>query len=179
MARRIVATEFVSLDGYMDEPGNWTEPFRCPEGGAVKERELRDAEALLLGRRTYEVFAGAWPAMADSEFGERMNSLPKHVVSRTLTETTWNASLIEGDVVDGVRKLVDGSGGDLLLMGSGELFNRLAEHDLIDVYRLMVFPVVLHGEQPLFTSAPRRTLKLVDAQVLPTGAVVQTYERAE
>lgn len=181
MARRIVATEYVSLDGFMDEPGTWTLPFFSDEAGAFKWRELQDTEAMLLGRRTYEGFSAAWPTMTDTgEFGDKMNSMPKHVLSRTLTSLTWNASLVEGDVVDGVRKLVDGQGGDLLLAGSGQVFNLLAEHDLIDEYRFMIHPVILgDGEKPLFTSAPRRVLKLVDTLTLPHGVVVQSYQRAD
>jgi len=179
MARRIVATEYVSLDGFMDEPGTWSMPYFSDEAGALKWQELQDSEAMLLGRRTYEGFAAAWPTMTDTgEFGERMNSMPKHVLSRTLTSLTWNSSLVDG--VDGIRKLVDGQGGDLLLAGSGQVFNLLAEHDLIDEYRLMIFPVILgDGQLPLFTSAPRRVLKLADTVMLPHGVVVHSYQRAE
>ena len=178
MARRIVATEYVSLDGFMDEPGMWSMPFFSDEAGAFKWQELQDSEAMLLGRRTYEGFAAAWPTMTDTgEFGERMNSMPKHVLSRTLTSLTWNSSLVDG--VDGIRKLVDGQGGDLLLAGSGQVFTLLAEHDLIDEYRLMIFPVILgDGQLPLFTSVPRRVLKLVDTVMLPHGVVVHSYQRA-
>ncbi|MFI9383795.1 dihydrofolate reductase family protein [Kutzneria sp. NPDC052558] len=179
MARRIVATEYVSLDGFMDEPGHWSMPYFSDEAGAFKWRELQESEAMLLGRRTYEGFAAAWPTMTDTgEFGERMNSMPKHVLSRTLTSLTWNAALVDG--VDGIRKLVDGEGGDLLLAGSGEVFNLLAQHDLIDEYRFMLFPVILgDGQLPLFRSVPRRPLKLVDTLMLPEGVVVHSYQRAE
>ncbi len=178
MARKIVATEYVSLDGYMDEPGTWSMPYFSDEAGAFKWQELQESEAMLLGRRTYEGFAAAWPKMTDTgEFGERMNSMPKHVLSRTLTSLTWNSSLVDG--VDGIRKLVDGQGGDLLLAGSGQVFNLLAEHDLIDEYRLMLFPVILgDGKLPLFRSSPRRDLKLVDTVTLPHGVVVHSYQRA-
>jgi dihydrofolate reductase len=114
------------------------------------------------------------------EFAEKMNNMPKFVASRTLTEATWNATIIKGDVVAEIRKLAEGDGGDLLLAGSGQLFNLLAEHDLIDEYRLMIHPIVLgDGKKPLFSTAPRRTLKLVDTLTFSTGVVVQTYHRAD
>lgn len=180
MSKKIVATEYLTVDGFMDEPGLWSMPFFSDEAGAYKFQELADTEALLLGRRTYEGFAKAWPTMTGTgEFGERMNSLPKYVASRTLTELTWNAGLIKGDVVDGIRELAKGDGGDLLLSGSAELFNLCHEHELIDEYRLMVFPYLLgsEGTKPLFRGGPRRALSLVGTTQLPNGVVVQTYHR--
>ncbi|HEX4225268.1 MAG TPA: dihydrofolate reductase family protein [Pseudonocardiaceae bacterium] len=180
MSKKIVATEYLTVDGFMDEPGLWSMPFFSDEAGAYKFRELADTEALLLGRRTYEGFAKAWPTMTDTgEFGERMNSLPKYVASRTLTELTWNANLIKGDVVEGIRELAKGDGGDLLLSGSAELFNLCHDNDLIDEYRLMLFPYLLgsEGTKPLFRGGPRRALSLVDTTPLPNGVVVQTYHR--
>jgi dihydrofolate reductase len=181
MARKIVATEYVSLDGFMDEPGEWSMPFFSDEAAAFKSEELFASDALLLGRLTYEGFAAAWPTMTElGEFAEKMNNMPKFVASRTLTEATWNATIIKGDVVAEIRKLAEGDGGDLLLAGSGQLFNLLAEHDLIDEYRLMIHPIVLgDGKKPLFSTAPRRTLKLVDTLTFSTGVVVQTYHRAD
>ncbi|QUQ62987.1 dihydrofolate reductase family protein [Kutzneria sp. CA-103260] len=178
MARRIVATEYVSLDGFMDEPGAWSMPYFSDEAGAFKWQELQESEAMLLGRHTYEGFAAAWPTMTDTgEFGERMNSMPKHVLSRTLTTLTWNSTLVDG--LDGIRKLVDGQGGDLLLAGSGQVFKLLAQHDLIDEYRFMIFPVILgDGQLPLFQPGPRRALKLVDTLMLPHGVIVHSYQRA-
>ncbi|HJP76344.1 MAG TPA: dihydrofolate reductase family protein [Pseudonocardiaceae bacterium] len=181
MSKKIVATEYVTLDGYMDEPGTWSMPFFSDEAGAYKWQELAESEALLLGRRTYDGFAQAWPTMTDTgEFGERMNSMPKYVASGTRTELTWNASLIEGDVVEGIRKLTEGEGGNLLLSGSGELFNLCHQHDLIDEYRFMIFPYLLgsDGTKPLFTGGPRRALSLSDTTQLPNGVVVHTYHRA-
>lgn len=181
MSKKIVATEYLTVDGFMDEPGLWSMPFFSDEAGAYKFQELADAEALLLGRRTYEGFAKAWPTMTDTgEFGERMNSMPKYVASRTLTELTWNANLIKGDVVEGIRELAKGEGGDLLLSGSAELFNLCHQHDLIDEYRLMVFPYLLgsEGTKPLFRGGPRHALSLAGTTQLPNGVVVQTYHRA-
>jgi dihydrofolate reductase len=180
MSKKIVATEYLTIDGFMDEPGQWSMPFFSDEAGAYKFQELGESEALLLGRRTYDGFAAAWPKMTGTgEFGVRMNTMPKYVASRTLTELTWNASLIEGDVVEGIRELTKGEGGNLLLSGSAELFNVCHQADLIDEYRLMVFPYLLgsDGTKPLFRGGPRRTLSLVDTTPLPGGVVVQTYHR--
>ena len=180
MTKKIVATEYVTLDGFMDEPGLWSMPFFSDEAGALKFGELAETEALLLGRRTYEGFAKAWPTMTGTgEFGERMNSMPKYVASRTLSELTWNAQLIQGDVVDGIRELTKGDGGDLLLSGSAELFNLCHQHDLIDEYRLMLFPYLLgdEGTKPLFRGGARRALSLTGITQLPNGVVVQNYHR--
>jgi dihydrofolate reductase len=180
MSRKIVATEYVTLDGFMDEPGHWSMPFFSDEAAAFKSAELFASDALLLGRRTYEGFAAAWPTMTDTgEFGEKMNSMPKYVASRTLTSATWNAEIIQGNVAEAVAKLKDGDGGDLLLSGSGQLVDLLAQHDLIDEYRLMVHPIVLgDGKLRLFGNSPRRILKLVDSVSWSSGIVLNTYDRA-
>ncbi|TCO62384.1 dihydrofolate reductase family protein [Actinocrispum wychmicini] len=178
---KLVATEYVSLDGFMDEPGHWSIPFFSPEAGEFKFTELRAADALLLGRKTYEGFAKAWPTMTDTgEFGEKMNGMPKYVASRTLSELTWNATLIEGDVPEAVAKLKEQPGGDLLLAGSCQILDLLAGHDLIDEYRLMVHPIVLgDGKLRAFGSTPRKTLKLVKSETFSSGIVLNTYHRAD
>ena len=181
MSRNVVASLYVTLDGFIDEPGLWSFPFWSEEASQFKARELSAAEALLLGRITYEGFAKAWPSMEEEagEFGRKMNAMPKYVASRTLTEATWNATLIEGDVAEAVRRLKADDGGDLLLSGSGQLVTYLAAHDVIDEYRLMVHPIVLgDGAKRLFAGAPRRTLALVDTLALPNGVVVNTYRPA-
>ncbi|HEY7942742.1 MAG TPA: dihydrofolate reductase family protein [Candidatus Limnocylindrales bacterium] len=180
MPRRVVASTYVTLDGYMDEPGKWSFPFWSQEASDFKARELFASDALLLGRLTYEGFAAAWPTMQGTgEFGEKMNSMLKYVASRTLDSATWNASIIQGDVAEAVRRLKQPDGGDLLIGGSGQLIDYLSGHDLIDEYRLMVHPIVLGGgEKRLFRHAPRRTLKLVDSVTLPTGVVILTYHPA-
>src|SRR6476659_6714000 len=142
--RKVVMTEYVTLDGVMEEPGQWSGPFFNEEAARFKHEELFASDALLLGRVTYEGFAAAWPTMTGTgDFGERMNSMPKYVASRTLKQTGWNASLIEGDVVDAVVKLKQQPGRDLLLSGSASLFQLLADRNLIDEYRFMVLPIVL------------------------------------
>jgi dihydrofolate reductase len=180
MARKVVASTYVTLDGYIDEPGQWSFPFWSQEASDFKARELFASDALLLGRITYEGFAAAWPTMKGTgEFGEKMNRMPKYVASRTLAQATWNATVIKGDVAEAVRTLRGESGGDILIGGSGRLIDYLTGHDLIDEYRLMIHPIVLgKGTRRLFDGAPRRTLKLVESVTFPTGVVVHTYHPA-
>ena len=180
MPRKVVASTYITLDGFIDEPGKWSFPFWCEEAAQFKWRELLAAEALLLGRITYEGFAAAWPTMEGTgEFGERMNSLPKYVASRTLEAATWNATIMRDDVAEAVRKLRQVDGGDLLIGGSGQLIDFLAEHDLVDEYRLMVHPIVLgDGTKRLLNGVSRRALTLIDSLIFPTGVVVLTYRPA-
>src|SRR4051812_41335291 len=125
---RLVATEYVSLDGVMEEPGQWSFPFFSDEAAKFKYEELFASDALLLGRLTYQGFAAAWPTMTGTgDFGERMNGMPKYVASRTLQQTEWNASLIKGDVVEEVSALKAQPGRDLLLAGSASLFRLLMD----------------------------------------------------
>lgn len=151
--RKVVASEYVSLDGVMGDPGGaektrhggWSFQFWNDEAARFKFDELFASDAMLLGRVTYEGFAKAWPSMKDEAgFADRMNNLPKYVVSKTLDTLTWNNSrLITGNIVEEVTKLKQEPGQDILLAGSSRLFQTLMQHDLIDVYRLMVHPVVL------------------------------------
>ncbi len=191
--RRVIVSEFVSLDGVMEDPGG-AEGFehggwdfqvdRGPEGDKFKFDELAASDALLLGRRTYEGFAAAWPQMEEQtgEYGAWMNGYPKHVASRTLEEPLeWNNStLIEGDVAEGVSKLRQQDGKDILVFGSGELARTLMEHDLIDEYRLMVFPIVVGKGKRLFGDTDEtKAMKLVDTkQVGPDGVLILTYRPA-
>src|SRR3989441_8885079 len=147
---RIAVTEFVSLDGVMEDPGGaedfryggWTfEISRGDEGDKFKLDEALEADALLLGRMTYEGFAKAWPSRT-GEFADKFNNMPKYVVSSTLEEADWNNStLIKDDVAEQVSKLKQQPGGDILVNGSVQLVDTLMQHDLVDEYRLMVFPV--------------------------------------
>jgi dihydrofolate reductase len=180
MPRKVIASMYVTLDGYIDEPGKWSFPFWSDEAMQFKASELFASDALLLGRITYEGFAAAWPTMGETgEFGEKMNTMPKHVASRTLQTATWNATIIKGDVAEAVRALKRETGGDILIGGSGQLIDYLTGHDLIDEYRLMVHPIILgNGTKRLFAKAPRRSLTLVDSVTFPTGVVVQTYHPA-
>lgn len=178
---RLVATEYLSLDGVFEEPGRWSGPFFNDEAGQFKWRELQASDAQLLGRRTYAGFAAAWPTMTGTgEFGEKMNSMPKYVVSSTLERVEWPGSrLIKGDVAEEVRKLKQQPGNDLLLAGSAQLFNALMEANLIDVYRFMVHPVVLGEGKRLFSSVDRKAFTLTGTEKFSTGIVILEYESAQ
>jgi dihydrofolate reductase len=175
---RLVATEYISLDGVFDEPGRWSFPFFSEEAAGFKSRELEASDALLLGRKTYEGFAAAWPTMEGTgDFGVKMNSMPKYVVSSTLERADWSGSVIvKGDVATEVAKLKEQPGQDLLLSGSGRLFNALSNLGLIDLYRLMVHPIVLGDGPRLFADgADRRTLELTHHETFATGIVILEY----
>ena len=188
----IVVTEFISLDGVIEDPGGgegsfehsgWSFDFeRGEEGDQFKNDELMAADVQLLGRVTYEGFAAAWPGMRESagEFGEKMNSMPKYVVSTTLSndDANWeNSTVIRNDVPDAVRKLKQEVEGDILLQGSATLARTLAEEGLVDRYRLMMFPIVLGTGKRLFAEGiPRATLELTKLeQVGPDGVFTLTY----
>jgi dihydrofolate reductase len=176
---RLVATEYLSLDGVFEEPGHWSGPYFNDEAGQFKWRELQASDAQLLGRRTYEGFASAWPTMEGTgEFGEKMNSMPKYVVSSTLDKVEWTGSrLLKGDALDEVRKLKQQPGNDLLLAGSGQLFNSLMGANLIDRYRFMVHPVVLGEGKRLFTGGVQRpALRLVSTETFASGIVILEYD---
>jgi dihydrofolate reductase len=188
--RRLVVSEFVSLDGVMEDPGG-AEGFehggwafaveRGPEGDKFKLDELLAADAMLLGRRTYEGFAKAWPTMTDEQgFADKMNGMPKYVVSSTLRDLEWNNStLLEGDLADSVAKLKSEPGGDILVAGSRQLAQALQEHDLVDEYRLMVYPIVLGSGKRLFADATASTsLRLVEARPVGDGILILRYEPA-
>jgi dihydrofolate reductase len=179
---RLVATEYVSLDGVFEEPGHWSFPFFNDEAAQFKLAELQASDALLLGRKTYEGFAAAWPSMTDEAgFADKMNSMPKYVVSSTLDTAEWPGSrLIKGDVAEEVRKLKQQPGGDLLLSGSAQLFNALMQEDLIDLYRFMLHPIVLgKGERLFADGANEKTLKLTDTKPFSSGIVILEYQPAE
>ncbi len=179
--RRVIASEFVTLDGVMEEP-SWTFQFWTEEIARFKFNELFASDALLLGRVTYQGFAAAWPSMTDEEgFADRMNSLPKHVVSTTLEEPfEWNNStLIKGNVAEEVSELKQQPAQDLLIYGSGELVNTLIQHDLIDENRLMVYPIVLESGTRLFKEGVNTTLALVETKSFESSVVELSYEPAE
>jgi len=178
---RLVATEYVSLDGVFEDPGRWSMPFFNDEASQFKWRELQATDALLLGRKTYEGFAAAWPTMEGTgEFGEKMNTMPKYVVSSSLDEVGWSGSiLVRGDLRTEIEKLRLEPGGDLLLSGSARLFNALMEADLIDLYRFMVHPIVLGEGERLFGEGTRRALALTHQETFASGIVILEYERAD
>jgi dihydrofolate reductase len=175
--RKLKLALYVSLDGVVEEP-SWTGPFWNDELADLQAAYLYSSDALVLGRVTYEGFAAAWPSMEEStgDFGGKMNSMPKHVASRTLSEAEWNATIMEGDVADAVAKLKSEDGGDLLVYGSGDLVDELTRHRLIDEYRLMVHPVIVGKGKKLFQGLDETVdLKLADTVTTDTGVAVLTY----
>jgi dihydrofolate reductase len=188
---KIVVTEFVSLDGVMEDPGGaegfkhggWTFEFdQGDEGNQFKLDETLEAEALLLGRVTYEGFAAAWPSMEDPVgFADKMNSMPKYVVSSTLENPEWNNStVLKGDLAEEVGTLKQEIDGVILVGGSAQLAQSLIELDLVDEVRLMVFPVVLGSGKRLFGEASdKRTLRLAESKTVGDGIVILTLERVQ
>jgi dihydrofolate reductase len=185
---RIVVTEFVSLDGVMQAPGGgeeyahagWTFQIdRGEEGDAFKLEETMASAALLLGRRTYEGFAGAWPKMK-GDFADKFNGMPKYVVSSTLQDPDWNnTSVLSGDVVDEVTALRDEVDGDIIVHGSAQLVQTLLEHGLVDELRLMVFPVVLGSGKRLFgETSDKHRLDLTDSKTVGDGVSILVYRPA-
>jgi dihydrofolate reductase len=185
---RIVVTEFVSLDGVMEDPGG-AEKFRHggwsfaisrgDEGDRFKLDEAFASEALLLGRVTYEGFAAAWPSR-EGEFADKFNTMPKYVVSSTLEKPEWNNStVLKGDVAEEVAKLRQELEGDIVVHGSARLVQTLLEHDLVDELRLMVYPVVLGSGKRLFAeTSDKKPLRLIDSKMVGDGVAVLTYEPA-
>jgi dihydrofolate reductase len=183
---KIVVTEFSSLDGVMEAPGG--EDFKYPgwsfeidrgdDGNQFKMDETREADALLLGRRTYESFAGAWPER-EGEFADKFNSMPKFLVSSTITDPEWNnTTRLEGDVVEAVRKLRDEFDGVIQVPGSRQLVQDLVENDLVDQVNLMIFPVVLGTGKRVFGDySDKKDMKLVESKTVGDGVVVLIYER--
>jgi dihydrofolate reductase len=189
--RKIVVSEFVTLDGVIQAPGGanedtdggftyggWTAPYWHDDIGAHFGEVMSGADAFLLGRKTWQIHGGAFEPMAEGDpFGDVMNAMPKYVVSNSLTSTSaWrNSTLISGDVVAQVRALKEQPGKDILIDGSSELIHALAKHDLIDEYRLIVYPLSLGIGKKLFPEGVRLNLRLVDARPLPSGVIVTHY----
>lgn len=186
---RIVVTEFVSLDGVMEDPGGsedfkhggWTFAIsRGEDGDKFKVDEAFAADALLLGRKTYEGFAEAWPER-DGEFADRFNAMPKYVVSSTLSDPAWNNStVLDGDeMAAAVARARDDVEGDLYVHGSAQLVQGLIENDLVDELRLMVFPVVLGAGKKLFgETTDKKSWTLKDAKTVGDGVAIQIFEPA-
>ena len=188
--RSVIVSEFVSLDGVMEDP-SWTFRFTSEDREAFKFDELAAAGALLLGRVTYEGFAAAWPNMMEQyegpgraelqDYTDMMNGYPKHVASTTLEgPLEWsNSTLIKGDVAEEVFGLKEQIGKDILVFGSADLVNTLMQHDLVDEYRIMVFPTVVGKGKRLFAEGlDTKDLRLVESKTFDSGAVVLTYRPA-
>ena len=185
---RIVVTEFVSLDGVIEDPGGsedfkhggWSfEIRRGDEGDKFKLDEAFESEALLLGRVTYQGFADAWPSR-EGEFADKFNNMPKYVVSSTLEEAEWNNStVLRDDVLGKVAELRRELDGDIVVHGSAQLVQTLIEHDLVDELRLMVFPVLLGSGKRLFgDTSDKKSLRLVDSKTVGDGVSILTYAPA-
>jgi dihydrofolate reductase len=186
---KLVVTEFVSLDGVFEDPGGaedyehggWTFDYdRGDEGNQFKLDELMEADVQLLGRKTYEGFAAAWPSR-EGPFADKLNNDPKVVISTTLKDPEWeNTTVISENVADELRKLRDATDGTILVAGSGTLFQTLLENDLVDELRLMVFPTILGRGRRVFPDGiDRLNLRLVETRAVgPDGVLVQVYERA-
>ena len=184
---RIVVTEFISLDGVVEDPGGsedfkhsgWSfEIDRGDEGNRFKLDETMESEALLLGRVTYEGFAEAWP-QRDGEFADKFNNMPKYVVSSTLSDPEWtNSTVINGDVAEAVEQVRDRHEGDVVVHGSVQLVQELLERDLVDELRLMVFPVLLGSGKRLFgETSDKKPLKLADSKTVGEGVTILVYQR--
>jgi len=192
--RNIVVAEFVSLDNVIQAPGGaqedteggftqggWTWPFWHDDIGAHFAQAMSETDALLLGRKTWQIHGGAFePMPVGDPFGDLMNTMPKYVVSATLTTTSaWrNSTLISSNVVEEVRALKAQSGKNITIDGSSVLVHTLAEHDLIDEYQLHVYPIVLGGGKKLFPDGKRVNLRLIESKPLPSGVVFTRYARA-
>jgi dihydrofolate reductase len=185
---RIVATEFVSLDGVVEDPGGsenfkyggWSFEFnRGDEGDQFKLDETMSSEALLLGRVTYEGFASSWPSR-EGEFADKFNTMPKYVVSSTLEDPEWaNTTVLTGDIAEEVSKLRQELDGDIVVHGSPSVVQALLDRGLVDELRLMVFPVVLGSGKRLFgETSDKKPLRLVDSKIVGDGVAIMVYERA-
>jgi dihydrofolate reductase len=183
--RDIVVSEFVSLDGVIEDPGGaegfehggWTMPYWHDEIGAFKLAELQAADTLLLGRVTYDGFAAAWPGRTDEQgFAEKMNSMQKVVVSTTLDAPAWdNTTVVAGDVAGTLTKLKGEADGDILVAGSGSLVQTLMQHDLVDRYHLLVYPIVLGSGKRLFPEGSHKPLELAETRSYGSGVVLVVY----
>lgn len=182
--RRIIVSTFLTVDGVMEAPGGepghphsgWVRSFMGPEELGYKLSETREAQSLLIGRVTYESFAGAWPGRS-GEFADKMNAMPKHVVSTTLQNPTWNnCVVIKSHVAEEVARIKRQEGGPILVAGSRTLVQTLIEHALVDEYRLMIFPILLGSGRRLFPEHEhKRVLRLADTRAFTSGVVVHTY----
>jgi dihydrofolate reductase len=190
--RELIVAEFITLDGVIQAPGGidedtdegfahggWTVPYWHDEIGAHFFQVFSTADALLLGRKTWQIHSGAFEVMKDDPFADAMNSIHKYVVSTTLpSAAAWrNSTLIKGGIIDAVRNLKQQPGKNILIDGSSQLVPLLAENDLVDEYRLHVYPLVLGGGKRIFPAGKRINLSLVEASPLPTGVVYTRYRR--
>lgn len=184
--RKIIVTEFITLDGVVEAPGGnetphphggWQAQYSSPEGGKYKMDELLSVDSLLLGRKTYDQFANYWPTQTGHIFGDNMNQYPKYVVSTSLQNADWNNSHILRDVVKEVAELKNTDGGNILVYGSATLVKSLLHHDLVDELRLMVIPVIVGGGLKIFDDKLElKKFGLISTQVFQNGVIILHYE---
>jgi len=178
--RKLVVSEFITLDGIIESPEQWQFPFLSEDVSQAIRAEVHSSEASLLGRGTYEIFAASWPQMTHNEFGvaDKLNSEPKYVVSSSLEKLEWNNSmLIKGNVEEGIRILKQQPGGIIRIVGSALLVQSLLGTDLIDEYRLMVHPVVVgHGKRLFNDRVQLKDLKLIETKAFSSGVVLLRYQ---
>jgi dihydrofolate reductase len=186
MARKIVVTDYISLDGVIEDPvgmensglGNWTGPFkRGPAGDEFKHKELFAADAMIYGRKTYDAFAAAWPHFKDDVgFADRMNSLPKYLASSTQKSANWGPTTIwNGDLAASATALKAEGDGDVLIYGSASIVHQLAPLGLVDEYRLMIYPTFLGGGKRLLPDGAQAQLALVECRQLGDGIILARY----
>jgi len=173
--RKLVESTFVTLDGVISDPQVWGPPYWDDEHNAYAARLMEPAEALLLGRETYEGFASSWPQRSGDAYTDKINAMPKYVASTTLSDPTWNATVLSGDTAAAVAALKAEDGGDLLKFGTGELDRTLVEHGLVDEFHFWIFPVVAGSGDRLFDGLPVTHLELLETTPFASGIVVHTY----
>ena len=170
---KLVESTFMALNGFITAPQEWSAPYWDDEHAAYASKLLLDADALLLGRRTYEGFVQAWPQRSGDPFSDRINAMPKYVASRTLRDATWNASIVGGDAAREVARLKEKQ--NLLKYGTGELDRTLIAEGLVDELHVWVFPVLAGSGDPLIDGIETTHLKLVETTPFASGIVVNTY----
>ena len=176
--RKIVVSEFMTLDGVVEAPHEWSFDYWSDDIGSFKQDELFACDALLLGRITYEGFAEAWPGRTDEDgYADRINGLPKYVASRTVEKAEWNASVINENLAEELARAKQEPGQDILVFGSADLTHTLLQERLVDEFRLLVYPVVLgSGKRLIQDGLDKLGLRLVDTRSYDTGVVLLTYQ---
>lgn len=174
--RKIIESTFVSLDGSISDPQEWSPPYWDEEHGSYSAKLIEGVDAMLLGRETYEGFAEAWMSRAGDPLADHFNAMPKHVATRTQTELIWNATPLQGDAVEAVKALKEQDGGAIIKYGTGSFSRELLEHKLVDEYHFWIFPVLAGGGTKLFDGEVDVThLQLKDITKFESGIVVLTY----
>jgi len=191
--RKLIVNTFITLDGVMQAPGGpeedptggftyggWSFNYWDDMMGQVMDESMAKPSELLLGRKTYEIFAAHWPYIKDDPVADKLNSARKYVISRTLDEVNWsNSTLVTGDVARAIRDLKEQEGPEIQVHGSGNLIQTLLEHDLIDEFRLWIFPVTIGKGKRLFGEGTKPAgLRLIDSKTSSTGVIIATYESA-